>query len=241
MAAGLNPLLAFVAGGLTILSPCVLPLVPVVMGSAAQRHRLGPLALTAGLVISFTLVGFGVATLGASIGLDGDAVRKVGAVMLMLIGAALCLAPARRLVERLSAPLASWASERQAGLERHGLLGQAGIGVLLGLVWSPCAGPTLGAATVLAAQGRDLATVALIMLAFGLGIALILLLLAFATRSFLSRWRGKLMNAGGAGRLALGALLLTVGVMIFTDLDRTLENAIVTASPDWLVALTTRY
>jgi cytochrome c biogenesis protein CcdA len=159
----------------------------------------------------------------------------------MLIGAALCLARARRLVERVSAPLARWASERQAGLERYGLAGQAGIGVLLGLVWSPCVGPTLGAATVLAAHGRDLAAVALVMAAFGLGIALVLLLLAFATRSFLSRWRGKMMNAGGAGRLALGVLLLAVGAMIFTGLDRTLENAVVTASPDWLVALTTRY
>ena len=59
----LNPLLAYAAGALTILSPCVLPLVPIVLGSAAQRHRLGPLALAAGLVGSFTIVGFAVAVL----------------------------------------------------------------------------------------------------------------------------------------------------------------------------------
>jgi len=78
----LNPLLAFGAGALTILSPCVLPLVPVVLGSAAQRHRLGALALAAGLVASFTIVGFVLAAFGSMLGVDPDQVRLVGAVIL---------------------------------------------------------------------------------------------------------------------------------------------------------------
>ena len=239
MAAGLNPLLAFAAGALTILSPCVLPLVPIVLGTAAQKHRFGPLALAAGLVASFTLVGFAVATLGAASGLDSDVVRIVGAVILVLVGIALVVPPAQALVERALAPLAQWASARQAGLERFGLAGQAAIGVLLGLVWSPCVGPTLGTATVLAAQGQNLAEVALVMLAFGLGIASVLVVLAFATRRLLTRWRGRLMQAGGNGKCVLGGIILVVGVMILTGGDRIFEGIIVSNSPDWLTNLTT--
>jgi cytochrome c-type biogenesis protein len=239
MASGLSPVLAFGAGALTILSPCVLPLVPIVLSSAAQRHRFGPLALATGLVLSFTTVGFLVATLGASSGFDGEIIRIFGAVMLVVAGIFLLSSKAQALATRLATPLANWGNARQDGLERFGLGGQAGIGVLLGIVWSPCVGPTLGAATVLAAQGENLGEVALVMLAFGMGIATVLLVLATLTRSALSRWRGRMMATGATGKNMLGGLLVFVGVLIFTGYDRVLEGVLVTASPDWLTELTT--
>ncbi|MFM9937074.1 MAG: cytochrome c biogenesis CcdA family protein [Novosphingobium sp.] len=239
MADVLSPLLAYAAGALTILSPCVLPLVPIVLGSAAQAHRRGPLALAAGLVASFTLTGFLLATLGAASGFDGDWVRLFGAGLLVAAGAALLVPAAQGLLTRAATPLANWAGARRAGMEQYGLAGQAAIGVLLGLVWSPCVGPTLGAATVLAAQGENLASVAMTMAAFGMGIASVLLVLAFATRSLLARWRGRLMTAGGTGKQMLGGLLMVVGVLIFTGGDKLFEGVLVQASPDWLVDLTT--
>lgn len=234
-----DPLLAFAAGALTILSPCVLPLVPIVLGSAAQRSRFGPLALAAGLVVSFTAVGFAIAAAGSVAGFDSDAIRLGGAVLLVLVGLALLVPGVQALVERAAAPLANWASARQQGLERFGLAGQAVIGVLLGLVWSPCVGPTLGAATVLAAQGQDLAQVALVMLAFGLGIATVLLLIALLARGVMARWRGRLMTAGGNGKRILGGLIVTVGVLILTGGDRLFEGWVVGISPQWLTDLTT--
>ena len=239
MSNALNPVLAYAAGTLTILSPCVLPLVPIVLGSAAQRHRFGPLALATGLVISFSLTGFALATVGEAAGIDSDTVRLIGAIVLILIGLALIIPYFQRLSERLASPLAGWAGERQAGLEKYGLWGQAGIGALLGLVWSPCVGPTLGAATILASQGQNLAGVAIVMAAFGLGIASVLLVLALAARSVLAKWRGKLMNAGNSGKKALGVLVMAVGLLIITGTDRLIEGAILTASPDWLTDLTT--
>jgi cytochrome c-type biogenesis protein len=241
MASDLNPLLAYVAGVLTILSPCVLPLVPIVLGSAAQQSRFGPLALAAGLVISFTGVGLFVASLGAASGFDPESVRWFGAALLLLAGLVLLVPQLQAQVTRLATPLADWANQRQAGLERFGLAGQFAIGALLGLVWSPCVGPTLGAATVLASQGQNLGQVAVVMAAFGLGIASVLLLIALATRGFLSRWRGRLMSAGGNGKRVLGGLLLVVGVLIMTGGDRAFEAVVVAASPDWLIDLTTMY
>ncbi|MBY0581431.1 MAG: cytochrome c biogenesis CcdA family protein [Sphingomonas sp.] len=235
----LNPVLAYAAGALTILSPCVLPLVPIVLGSAGQSHRYGPLALAAGLVLSFTGVGFALATVGAASGFDGDWVRYFGAALLLLAGIALLVPKLQYWLQGAAAPLSAWASERQSGLERFGLAGQFGIGALLGLVWSPCVGPTLGAATVLAAQGQNLGAVAMTMAAFGLGIATVLVVLAMATKSLLAQWRGKLMTAGSGGKRVLGTLLAVVGVLIITGGDHLIEGVLVTITPDWLADLTT--
>lgn len=235
----LNPALGFAAGALTILSPCVLPLVPIVLGSAAQTSRWGPLALAAGLVASFTIVGFALATVGVAAGIDGEIVRMAGAAMLGLIGLVLLLPQGQMLLERVAAPVAGWAGNRQQGMERYGLAGQAGIGALLGLVWSPCVGPTLGAATVLAAQGEDLLQVAVVMFAFGLGIASVLVVIAVAGRELMARWRARLLGAGASGKRVLGGLLIAVAILIGTGLDRVLEGVIVSASPDWLIAWST--
>ena len=239
MASGLSPALGFAAGALTILSPCVLPLVPVVIGSAGQKHRFGPLALAAGLVLSFTSVGLAVAVAGEAVGIDSEVVRLVGAVLLVLAGIWLLVPRVQDAVSRLAAPLAGWASDKQAGLERYGLFGQAMIGVLLGIVWSPCVGPTLGAATVLAAQGQDLGEAALVMAAFGAGIATVLLVIAFGTRQFLGRWRQRMMQTGKGDKRVLGMLIAFVGVLILTGGDRLLEGVIVSITPDWLNDLTT--
>jgi len=233
MASALNPALAYVAGALTILSPCVLPLVPIVLSSAAQRHRLAPLALAAGLVVAFTTTGFVVAAFGQALGIDTLIVRAAGAVVLCLAGVVLLAPPLQDLLTRVATPLASWASSRQAALDkRAGLWGQAAVGALLGVVWAPCVGPTLGAAVALAAEGKDLGEVALVMVAFGLGISTMLVAIAFAARGALARWRGRLMTAGDRGKAALGGLLLLIGVMIITGLDRQLEAFALDHLPD---------
>jgi cytochrome c biogenesis protein CcdA len=112
---------------------------------------------------------------------------------------------------------------------------------LLGAVWSPCVGPTLGAASVLAAQGKDLGAVATTMIAFGIGAAAPLIVLGMASREALMHWRDRLLKAGKGGKYALGAILLAVGVLIVSGLDRTLETVLVDASPAWLTQLTTRF
>lgn len=241
MSGVLNPLLAFLAGALTILSPCVLPLVPIVLGSAAQRSRGGPLALAAGLVVSFTAVGFLVATLGSETGLDSEQLRWFGAILLLLAGLVLLSQRLQDFLAQAAAPLANWASRRQQHVDGSGLLGQALIGVLLGLVWSPCVGPTLGAATVLAAQGTNLGQVAFTMAAFALGIAASLLVLAFAARGLAQRWRRRLLSGGKRGKQSLGLLLVLVAALILTGMDHLLEGWLVEVSPAWLTDLTTRF
>ena len=102
-------------------------------------------------------------------------------------------------------------------------------------------GPTLGAASLLAAQGRSLGQVALTMAVFGVGAAIPLLAVGLVSRQALGRWRDRLASGGSLAKTALGMLLVLVGVMIVTGLDKRLEILLVDLSPDWLTALTTRF
>lgn len=232
---------AFLAGLLSVLSPCVLPLIPIVLGTAAAEHRLGPVALAGGLAIAFTAIGLFVATIGFTIGLDGDAFRRAGAVLLLLLGVLLMLPRLQARVATAAGPVGAWAEERFGGFGSGGLSGQFAVGLLLGAAWSPCVGPTLGAASLMAARGEHLGSVALTMLAFGIGAAAPLMLLGFVSREALLRWRGGLAAAGRAAKVALGAVMVVLGLLVLTGLDKQVEAAAVAASPDWLNALTTRY
>ena len=233
--------LALLAGILSTLSPCVLPILPIVIGTAASQHKYGPVALAAGLALSFVVIGLFVATAGFAIGLDGTVFRRFSAVLMIVAGAVLLSSKLQQVVAGAASPIANWADHRFGGATGTGLWGQAGVGALLGAVWSPCVGPTLGAASVLAAQGHDLLQVALTMLAFGLGAALPLLVLGMLSREVMLKLRGTLMSAGSAAKLALGVVLLATGVFVLAGLDKSAEATLVAVMPDWLVALTTRF
>ncbi|MCJ2058242.1 cytochrome c biogenesis CcdA family protein [Methylobacterium sp. J-048] len=232
---------AFLAGLLSVLSPCVLPLVPIVLGTAASEHRFGPVALALGLALSFTAIGLFVATIGFSIGLDGDVFRSAGAVLLLILGVVLMLPRLQARFATATGPVGAWAEERFGGFGSGGLSGQFGVGLLLGAAWSPCVGPTLGAASLLAARGEHLWSVALTMLAFGIGAAAPLMLLGFVSREALIRWRGGLAAAGKGVKVALGLVMVALGLLILTGSDKRVEAAAVAAAPDWLNAVTTRY
>jgi cytochrome c-type biogenesis protein len=233
--------LALLAGLLSTLSPCVLPLIPIVIGTALGEHRHGPIALAAGLALSFVAIGLFVATAGFAAGLDQAVFRAVAAVLMIAIGAAL-LVP--RLQYRLAAatgPIANWAQGSFGALSPHGLRGQFLIGLLLGAVWTPCVGPTLGAASLLAAQSENLGGVALTMLVFGVGAALPLLAIGMLSREALARWRGRLLSIGSGGRMLMGVAFVALGVLVLAGFDKQIEAFLVDISPDWLTALTVRF
>lgn len=232
---------AFLAGVLSILSPCILPLLPVILGTAVSEHRLGPAALASGLAISFVGIGLFIATIGFGIGLDAGHFRLIAALLLITVGVILLVPQLQTQLVAAAAPVTGWTESRFGGISTGGIKGQFALGLLLGAVWSPCAGPTLGAASVLAAQGKDLGQVTLVMLAFGIGAALPLLLLGLLSREALMRWRGRLMEAGKGGKSVLGVLLIVVGLFIVSGVDKQIEAAVVQASPDWLIRLTTSF
>ncbi len=232
---------AFVAGVLSTLSPCVLPLLPIILGAAVSQHRFGPAAMAVGLALSFVAIGLFVATIGFSIGLDTQIFRTVAAIMLMAIGVVLLVQPLQTQLAGAGAPISNWAQSSFGGFDTSGLGGQFALGLLLGAVWSPCVGPTLGAASVLAAQGENLGQVALVMAIFGIGAAVPLLALGLLSRETMMKLRGRLAAAGTGGKIILGVLLLASGLFIATGVDKHLEAQVVAWSPAWLTQLTTRF
>lgn len=229
------------AGILSTLSPCVFPLLPLVVGAATTAHRSGAYWLAGGVATSFTVAGLFVATVGFAIGLDGDVFRTVSAVLLVLLGLALISAPIQARLGVAAGGLTGAGDRLIRQLALTSAAGQFVVGALLGLVWSPCVGPTLGAASVLAAQRKDLGGVAAIMFAFGVGTTLPMLAVAMLSRTALQRWRKRMLSAGHFGKVAMGLSAVAVGAMILTGADRAIETAVVNVSPAWLTDLTTQF
>ena len=233
--------LAFLAGLLSIFSPCVLPLLPLVLGAAASEHKFGPVALAAGLALSFVTIGLFVATIGFSIGLNAGVFRTASAYIMIIIGAVLVLPNFQAKLALAGGPVANWAEIKFGGFSSTGLKGQFFVGLLLGAVWSPCVGPTLGAASLLASQGKDLSVVALTMLVFGIGAALPMLLLGTLSREALMRIRDKMIATEKWAKTGLGVMLLLIGLSVVTGYDHRIEAALIDASPLWLTELTTQF
>lgn len=232
--------LAFLAGILSTLSPCVVPLLPLVLGAAVSEHRFGSVALACGLALSFTAVGLFVATVGFAIGVDAGVFRTAAAIILAAVGLVLVLPRLQVGIAVAAGPMSNWAEQRFGGFSASGLWGQFSVGLLLGVVWAPCVGPTLGAASVMAARGENLGQVAGTMLAFGLGAGLPLLILGMVSRETMMRLRTHLMSTGKGAKIALGVILIGMGTLILSGTDKSLEAYLVEVSPDWLTQLTTR-
>jgi cytochrome c-type biogenesis protein len=230
---------ALLAGILTFLNPCVLPVLPIVFGAAANEHRLGPAALAAGLALSFTSIGLFIATVGLSLGIDAALFRSASAAMLILFGLLLVVPRLQYSLQAALGPVSNWASRRSAAGDRSGVGGQFGLGILLGAMWSPCVGPTLGAATLLAAQGENLASAAIAMLLFGIGAAIPLLLLGTLLRTRMAALRARLGSAGQTGRLLLGTAMLVTGALVLTGIDKRLEILFLDHAPAWMSSLGT--
>ncbi len=229
------------AGVLSTLSPCVLPIVPILLGSAANAHAKAPLALAGGLALSYAIVGSLLAWAGSNLGVDPTVFKMVGAAIMGALGLVLMSGSLQRRFASATAGIGDAGNQALSRMRLDGLLGQFAIGLILGVVWSPCVGPTLGAAIVLASRGSNLPQVASLMGVFGIGAALPVLALAYASRSAMSKMRGSMMRAGQAGKTLLGVALVIVAAVILLGLDKLAEAWLVDRSPAWLTELTTRF
>ncbi|HUK08673.1 MAG TPA: cytochrome c biogenesis CcdA family protein [Stellaceae bacterium] len=232
--------LSFLAGALTSVSPCVLPLIPILLGSAFQEHPGGPLALTLGLALSFTTLGVALSSIGFILGVGADTLRIAAAVLMACFGTILLSASLQERFALIGTPIMNRANTLLSGMSKAGLAGQFGLGLLLGLIWAPCAGPTLGAAVGLAANGGTALRAALMMFLFSLGTATPILALAYGSRRLASHGRSGMRLFGSVGKPAMGVALLAIGIFVLSGIDKTVEASLTQAMPDWLLDLVTR-
>lgn len=225
---------AWLAGVLTLINPCVLPLLPVIIAGALQGHRYGPIYMAAGLTVAFTIVGVLITAFGHLIGLSSSAINTTAAVLMVMFGIVLLLPRAQQVLATAAGPLASGANDRLNQVSSQGAWGQFSIGLLLGAVWSPCVGPTLGGAIGLAASGENLLQATLTMLAFGLGVSTVLLLLSYGSRELLAKRKNRLMRWMPWAKPVMGVALLLVGVSLLLKWNHAIDGWLLNIMPVWL-------
>jgi len=230
-------LFAYAAGLLTLINPCVLPVLPIVLATSLQAGRAGPLALAAGMGATFVVVGLGVAALGPALGVTEEAVTSAGALLMLAFGLVLLVPAVGARFATATAGFSAGADTHLDRVDRSGLGGQALSGVLLGLVWSPCIGPTLGGAIALASAGEALGRAALVMVSFALGVGTIVLALAYGTRGALQRRKELLRALALRARPIAGVMFAGLGGAILLGWHHIAEAWLLDTLPHWLTDL----
>jgi cytochrome c biogenesis protein CcdA/thiol-disulfide isomerase/thioredoxin len=210
--------IAFLAGVITAISPCVLPVLPLLLaGSATSASRFRPFAIVAGLVVSFTAFTLAGAALLSALGLPEDLLRDVAIVALLVLAASLL---SRRVAWILERPF-SFLTRRRVSAEGNGVL----LGMSVGLVFVPCAGPVLAAVTALAASGEVGARIVFVTGAYALGAALPMLAIAVGGRRLTSGMRLLRTHAETTRRVA-GVVLGATALAIALGADQRFTTAI---------------
>lgn len=232
--------LAILAGLVTTFSPCVIPVIPLVVGGAAQSGKKGPLYLLSGLVTSFTLAGSFAAFILFQLDLAPDILTKLGGWGLVTVGLFLIVHKLDQLFKKLTNSSAGKIQERLQRFDMGHPLSQFFVGALIGVIWAPCTGPTLGAAIALASQGENLLQALLTMLAFSLGACLPLGIYALLGKKLLKNMSG-LISTGLRLRQMVAVIFLAVGTSILLNLHKSLEVWILNHLPEWWVNFITKF
>lgn len=230
--------LSLAAGSLTTLSPCVFPLLPLVLGGALQNHRLAPVALGLGMALSFGVIGVLLGTVGQAVGLDGDVVRMAGGWLLIAFALVMLVPAWNERFTQWMTPLASGAQAASSRLSGGSLGSALMLGAVLGLVWSPCSGPLLASALTMVASEGGAVRGGVILGLFGLGAAVPLAAVAYASRAGFTRARSWVLARINRIKNVFAVLLGAMGVAILTGADKWLEARVNALLPEGWLRLT---
>ncbi len=209
----LSPLaigLSILGGLLTAFSPCVLPVLPIVIGRSLQTHRYGPIALVIGMMSGFAIAGslLGITSLWFTS--LANFMRYFAIAVLLVLGM-LSLFPKLNYLLLSKLPIPKFKQP-----ERVNLLGEFFLGSQLGLLWTPCAGSVLGSILVLAAVENQVFSAFILLLFYGIGAAIPILLLAYSSRYFSKaflrlRAHSQLLQRIGGLLISLTAIAIILG------------------------------
>jgi len=228
---------AYAAGLLTLINPCVLPILPIVLAASLQTSRHGPLALATGMSLSFVILGMFVTVFGRSFGIDEESVADAGAVLMVGFGLVLLVPQFSSKFATVTAGLSARADARIDGIDHQGLSGQVLGGMLLGAVWSPCIGPTLGSAIGLASQGQSLGRALTIMIFFALGVSTIIVALGYGARSVIQQRQALMRRIAEKSRPLMGGIFIAVGLGLLFRVHHVIESWALDNMPAWLIDL----
>src|SRR3954452_499914 len=224
-------LFVFLAGVVTVVSPCVLPVLPIVLSTSVAAGKLRPLGVVLGLTASFTVVTLATAAAAQALALPATWLRIAAIVALGLFGLAMLVPSVGRAWERILSPLARLVN---TGAPRSGLGGGLLMGAGLGLLWAPCVGPIMATVIALAVSRGVTTDLAAITLAYALGAGVPLLAIGYGARRLMTGTRRLGPRTEGIRR-TFGALTVLAALALLLGLDSRINN-IVPAT--WTAALT---
>ena len=227
---------SFLAGILSTLSPCVLPILPIIIASALAQSRHGLFALIIGISLSFAISGSLISVVAIAWDFDMSVIKNISACLLLVFGLIIAIKPLHQKFSQITSQWMSGSNNKVTTYKAVGVNGQFILGILLGFVWTPCVGPILGAAISLAIQGNSVGVVFAIMLLFGVGAGLPLLILGSMSGKFIHRQ--KLAEQVNSMTKLLGFFLILIAVTILLGYNRYIESWLVALMPDWLTTLT---
>lgn len=225
---------AFLAGIFTILSPCILPILPAILSAGTTKGKWRPLGIIVGLVVSFTFFTLTLTAIVHATGLSANALRYAAIVLIFLFGLVMIFPRLSDLFAKVTAPVADWGQNIQGTNSGGGFGGGFLFGIALGLLWTPCAGPILAAITTLVAtQSVNLNTV-LITLAYSIGAGIPMLLIAFGGSKIIQS--SKFLSAHAERiRQFFGCLIVLMALAIALHWDMILQQSITQYVPPILI------
>ena len=223
-------LFSFIGGLVTILSPCILPLLPIVLSTGVTGGKKKPLGVVTGFVVSFTLFTSFLTAIVKATGLSADFLRTLAALVILAFGLVLVVPQLNLLWERLVSRLASRGGSRVTG---DGFSAGLLVGISLGLVWTPCVGPIMAAIITLAATGQTSASSVPIVLAYSLGTAIPLLAIVMGSRRLM-----KLTDKTVLIQKVFGLLMIATALAIYLNLDRQFQAWVLNRFPGYGTGLT---
>ncbi|PIQ79081.1 hypothetical protein COV81_03295 [Candidatus Peregrinibacteria bacterium CG11_big_fil_rev_8_21_14_0_20_41_10] len=229
--------IAFAAGIITILSPCVLPVLPIVLTGATIDDKKYPFGVVTGFIISFTVFTLFLTTLVNLTGISANAIRYISIIVVALFGLVLLIPKLHTFFELTVSKLVAKSSTGNGAKSRTGFVSGIFVGISMGLIWTPCVGPILGSVIALALSGSVNGFAFVITLAYALGTAIPMFGIMYGGRALLKKVPWLLANLGHIQKV-FGVLLLIVALGLLLNWDRSFQTFITAKFPSYGAGLT---
>ncbi|NCN03767.1 MAG: cytochrome c biogenesis protein CcdA [Candidatus Pacebacteria bacterium] len=225
---------AFIAGVVTILSPCILPVLPFILSSSSDSDKRKPLGVVLGFVLSFTFFTLFLTSIVRLTGVSPDVMRYASVIILFLFGLGLLIPQFQLLLEKAFAMVAGKVPNQS---KATGLFGGLLVGFSLGLLWTPCVGPILSSVISLALTRSVNSAAFFITLAYALGTAIPMLVIMKGGQELLQRNKWLLRNTGNIQK-GFGVLMMLTALAIFNNYDRKFQTYVLQVFPQYGAGLT---
>jgi len=221
---------AFLAGIITVTSPCVIPILPIILGSALKRNRFYPLFMVLGLAFTFSLLGVVFGSLGSFVGIGKRTLETVAIILLGIMGLVIVIKPLGHLFSQWTGKLLAVAP---ASGPSESPLQAFFVGSTLGVVWAPCAGPVLASILAIAAASKSVTTSFLLLFTYAVGAGIPMLLIAYGGQRALTG-RRFVQHYAETIKYVFGWILILTAILLYFGIFKKFEAFLLPYLPSYI-------